>query len=929
MHLKANCRRTLVLVLCVSVLFSMCIPAFAETESHVVRVACWERGGRFNQAEDGSFSGYDVALLNQIAKYTGDHYLYYWTESPAAAIAAVDAGEADLLTSMAPLADRQAKYQFNHLAMGYSYAGMICLASRKDLTYGDRAAFSHANIGYESQSGNTHQYLGYILKYCAGANAIPYPSVTVMRQALEAGEIDLMTTGANNVNSNEKLVNKFSPTELYFMAAKGNDLLIDSIDEALASLLIDQPTLLSSLQSHYFPMYTTKEFDASELAYIATADQVRIGIPAKRQPISYVDPQTGKYTGIVPAFIELLSKQTGLRFTLVPCQYGTNTGVEMLKAGKLDVYFPLAEEGFEDKSQNWLITESFTDNSIYLAFRKGSELLDTNIRVAIPLEIRNLEPLLLRLYPEVKPIYFESITQCAQAVQAGTADAILHSNYVLNSLFKSSSSYDDLVISTQIRIPLSMGMLLDENHTMLYGILEKGMRQLDKNDVAQVIATFSTMKTSRTFIDWLHENRVFLTLVAILILVLFFAACVYDKQRNRYVAQIRESNAKLMEANAAKSEFLSRMSHDIRTPMNAIIGMTALAKEEIDHPEQMRAYLGDISTASEFLLGLVNDCLDLVKIESNKLELHPEPYPYNDFLRALHAMFHSLCEQKDICFECGAGVDDLVFEVDKLRFHQVFFNLLSNAVKFTPSGGKITYAMQVLNVQENAMSCDFTVADNGIGISDAFQNHLFTPFSQEQSDQLLQTQGTGLGLAIVKNIVELMGGSIQLKSKQGEGTQITIHLQLRLAAKGEEPSHSHNADAVAYDIAGKRILLVEDHPLNAEIARKLLEKQGAVMTLATNGQRGLEAFKESMPHAFDAILMDIRMPIMNGLEATKAIRALKRPDAATVPIIAMTANAYDDDMHQALDAGMNDFLTKPINPEKLYQALAGCIQKNK
>ena len=400
-----------------------------------------------------------------------------------------------------------------------------------------------------------------------------------------------------------------------------------------------------------------------------------------------------------------------------------------------------------------------------------------------------------------------------------------------------------------------------------------------------------------------------------------------DTQRKQLEqeARLRAALDSAKQAAAAKSDFLSRMSHDIRTPLNGIIGMTHLT-EGLELPEKARENLRKIDTSSKFLLSLINDILDLTKAESDKIELHPEPYSPGEFLNYMDSVFKPLCESKKQTFLVDARQpDDALPMLDKLRVNQILFNLLSNAVKYTQEGGTIVYRADFSEPDQNGkMPIRIEIRDNGCGMSEAFQKHLFEPFTQEHRMDASDTRGSGLGLAIVKRLVELMGGTIQVTSRLGEGTAFIVSLTADTvspsALSGTEAQDKSDPDMER--LAGRRVLLCEDHPLNQEIAAALLNERKMNVTLAENGKAGVELFEKSVPGWFDIVLMDIRMPVMDGYEATRAIRALNRPDAKTIPIIAMTADAFTDDIQKCLDAGMNGHIAKPIEPDRLYRVLA-------
>ena len=383
-------------------------------------------------------------------------------------------------------------------------------------------------------------------------------------------------------------------------------------------------------------------------------------------------------------------------------------------------------------------------------------------------------------------------------------------------------------------------------------------------------------------------------------------------------------------ANAAKTDFLSRMSHDIRTPLNGIIGMTYLAREEND-PARIGECLEKIDTSSKFLLGLINDILDMSKAESGKIELHLEPYPPQEFSAYMEAVIRPLVTEKNQTIEYRIDIPEHIVPLqDKLRINQIVFNILSNAVKFTPEGGKIQYRATGELLPGGSMQMHIEVSDNGVGMSEEFQKAIFDPFSQEGRNDNSARRGTGLGMAITKRLVDLMGGTIRVKSTSGQGSTFFVDLPTETVAfdtvKDARPAAGSEKARDNFVLAGKHVLLCEDHPLNQEIARILLAQKGMIVDTAEDGQRGLKQFRQAVFGYYDAVLMDIRMPVMDGYEATRAIRQLDRPDADTVPIIAMTADAFADDVQKCRDAGMNGHIAKPIDPQMLYDELAREIE---
>ena len=414
-----------------------------------------------------------------------------------------------------------------------------------------------------------------------------------------------------------------------------------------------------------------------------------------------------------------------------------------------------------------------------------------------------------------------------------------------------------------------------------------------------------------------------------------------EKETNQKLNKLRvaaEDALKVAEsASKAKSTFLSNMSHDIRTPMNAIIGFATLALDDIRDGKKVEDYLSKILSSSKHLLGLINDILDMSRIESGKVVLEEQETDLVTTLQELQSIMEGQAKERKLKLHVDySNLRDRHVYCDKTRLNQVMFNLLANAVKFTSEGGSIWLTMSQLEptyeVEDRAIY-EIRVKDTGIGIGKEFIKHIFEPFERERTSTVSKIQGTGLGMAITKNIVDMMGGTIEVESQKGVGTEFIIRLELRLQAEAGVANedgtkqHSH-AEGVA-EFAGKRLLLAEDNELNREIACMLLSKYGFVIDTAENGQEAVDLVAASAPDYYDLVLMDIQMPVMDGHEATRRIRNLEDKELAKVPVVAMTANAFDEDRKAAKECGMNGFISKPINMQEVVQALRMCLQDHK
>lgn len=870
-------------------------------------------------------SGYAYEYLLEVAKYTGWKYEFR-RMSFAEAMVALANGEVDLIPGNQYTEARAAKMDFSTKSMGDG-GSVLCVRPDDDrYCYNDYAAYNGLKIATLAGTVRTAQAQKKLAQYGATADFREYASDEAAKTALDKKEVDAVLMSSIRCERRCKILARLDSIPLYFCTNKKRPQLITALNQAMEDLHLDKPYYEQQLNEKYYGSISIQlAFSQAEKDYIKQAKPIKIALAEDVAPIEYYDSQNKIFRGIVPDIIKLIAQKSGLQFQYVPRTTFENTRSQ-LASGEVTLLASVVNK--PEMADFWKIdqTDPYCANSLSVVVRNNaSDYHNKNSLVVVNKNFPYVGYVAQKSgYTNI--IYADSFGDCVDMVHDNKAELTIISSSSTDVLL-TRNGYDDL---SAFLLPNSnMGFSIGLSKTadpILLTILNKAIAHISNEEKSVILmGNLNTLNNNVSLRHFLLIHRVpfliFLIVCALIIIVLALMVASSRQKANKRLAETLEQARK---SNHAKSDFLSRMSHDIRTPMNAIIGLTSLAKDE-EMSSTARSYLSKIDSSSHFLLGLINDILDMSKIESGELVLKPEPYTSSEFKLAIDTVIQPLMNEKNINFSfITTNVYDCIL-VDRLRHDQIFFNLLSNAAKFTPASGKVAFIVEGIPPKGDLIGLRYIIKDNGIGMSEEFLKHLFEPFSQEATDDDDKTRGTGLGLPIVKSLVDAMKGTITVKSEPDKGTEITVELYLPLGQSSVKPT----AKAFNYDsLKDARILLTEDHPLNAEISTRLLEKVGCRVTWAKNGQECVDKFKAA-PLDYDIILMDMRMPVMGGLEATKTIRSLNMPEAKAIPIIALTANAYVEEMDESKAAGVNAHLSKPVDPKKLYATISEFLVGNK
>ncbi|SDX30700.1 extracellular solute-binding protein, family 3 [Eubacterium barkeri] len=893
-----------------------------QTQQRVVKVAYPKQQHLTEIDESGNYSGYSYEYLKKIAEFA-NWKLEYVTypdmsldEQIMTSLSDVEKGKADLIGAMLRDPALEEKYLYPDNNYGMVFTTLDVLDSNFDVTETNYMQKKPLRVAVLKQAKNRNAELeSFIQVTQIECEYIYCESVSEQLDALQKGTADAMLKVSLTFLPGLKQIAEFAPRPFYFVTTKGNKELMQELDLAINRIHMTDPYFESRLRTKYF-INTMADFSLSEkeAAYVEEHPEQEVLLIPGYAPFAFVN-KAGQLCGMSVTILNDIGEKSGIHFNYHVLDK-TEDSTKEIASGKYDMVIGPPHSDQFSENNPLVSSQPYLETTLTMFTNKNAE--DKPKSECVLALLKDVPQTFGYEYKEIK--YYDSIEQSLEAVNKGEADYGYGNMYIVD-FYTSQNSHKNLQFLNLSGYNRKIGFyILNTSNCALISMVNKYIQAMPEKDIHSHLSLALSQKDYGGLSQFINDNPIVaigFTVVFLFLLMLIGMLAVYGQAN-------KKKNIKIQQAYTAKSDFLSRMSHDMRTPMNGIIGLTGLTLELDNLPVEVADNLTKIDESAQYLLSLINDTLDMNKIESNRIILNPEPTDLHVFFEQMASVVKISADQKNVKLMVSPSPKSFpMVSLDKVRVQQIFFNLVSNAIKFTPPNGTVTVQGVCTALGSTQIQTTLRIKDTGIGISDEFLPRIFEPFEQENNAVTTNYVGSGLGLAIVKKLVDMMGGNITVQSKKDVGSEFTVELTFDIAQE-QEVTEIKSSACVA-DLAGKRILLCEDHPLNAQIATKLLEKKGMIVERAENGQAAIELFAKSESGYYDAILMDIRMPVMDGISATKAIRELERSDAKRIPIIAMTANAFDEDVKKSLDAGMNAHLGKPIDPKRMYQTLADQI----
>ena len=929
--------RSVCAVLCLLLLLSVALPVKAAAETvpaKVVRVGSFE--DTFNYVnEKGIRKGYGYELLQTLSGYTG-WQLEYVTCDWSDCFEKLKNGEIDIMGDISYTEDRAEEMLFSDEPMGEEKYYLYADLSREDITASDFKTLNGKKIGVLMGTEPEVMLTEWEEKYDLKTQHVNISNNEDVKQKLANHEIDCFVSLEESfwAELGISTMTRVGKSDIYYAINKDRADIKEELDNAMRALEDADPFYTADLYKRYFSLDYTPILTGEEKAWLKEHGAIRMGFLTGDSGVSTYDPATGEITGTITDYIQFARDCLGnqeLVFQMVGYD-SQKAELDALKSGEIDMVFhfdqsPNLAEDYRVACTN----TTWTSNMMAVTNKQHFNENQAN-RVAVPQNKISLTRYIAVYYPQWEIVDCAAQEDAARLVKDGQADCFVTG---VSSQENYSKKYD--FYSVPLPNPAKSCFAVNSGNRHLLSILNKTIKAMPTNMLTGSLAMYKSSSRKVTLSEFIRDNffmvllvsSIFVAVILLAILKLLRKARKAEAAARKAANDTQELNAKLQiaaenaeSANRAKSTFLFNMSHDIRTPMNAIIGYADLASRHSDDPAKLKKYMENIQVCGQNLLMLLNNVLDLARIENDKTEMEYSVSDVEKDFRNCIAMFRNQADSKGQTLTVTTQLPYPYIYADIPHLTEVCTNLVSNAVKYTGAGGTIRCGVtQKPGEKEGWCDTVVTVADNGIGMSQEFQKHIFEPFERERTSTVSKVEGSGIGMGIVKKLVGLMGGTVEVESKIGAGSTFTVTIPCRIASEDEIQAKREINPSDQKCLCGTRILLTEDNDLNAEIATELLQEEGCTVDRAKDGVECVDMLEKAANGTYQLILMDVQMPVMNGYDATKKIRRMDDPQKANIPIVAMTANAFSEDKQVALDAGMNDHIAKPINMSVLVPTL--------
>ena len=877
------------------------------------------------QDADGRRYGYGYDMMQSIANYLQYTFAYVGYEKSASEnVEMLRNGELDLYTAAKKTPERQAEFAFSEHPSITATTCMNVKVGNRSIVAGDYATYEGIRIGLLSRHTYNSRFEAFAQSKGFAYELTYYETPAELTNALINGEVDAIVNSYIGTPEDERVIEQFEETPYYLMARKEDQALLDAIDTAIDAMNVETPNWRTELYNEYYGSPSkNNDFSAEEQAYLAELQQsgavIRGVMNPEGTPYSWYD-STGAH-GIAADFFAETAEQLGLAYEVLPVE--TKAEYESALAdGSIDVWMDIASYYAEDTGCIYKRTDPYLTTTVSLLQRSDTTWKPRTI--AVLQDNVTLRSIAQAAWPEAELVEEESLEACMQAVLSNRADAALLKSYTAQQLAqKDALNRLRAVIVPGATVQLCMGVNAEDSY-LFYNLWDKALTRVTAQHSAEIVQRNMDTGTEVSILRYYYTHPelsgiLLLILFAALMLLALYLQSVKNNRRQKQISQELALALKEAErANDAKQNFFSKMSHDIRTPMNVVLGMTQVAQKYKNDTPRLESALDSIATEGRYLLVLINSILDVNQLEHGKVELAQEPFSPAACLQESAAVLRPLAESKEQHLTVQCDEADHVVLGDASRVSQIVINIVSNAIKYTPAGGHITLRLETLPGDRYRFVC----TDDGIGMSEEFLAHIGEDYHRAEDSRISKTEGTGLGMSVVKGFTELMHGTLTVHSKLGEGSTFLVELPLPPASAQQRQAILHPPVELLDDqrYTGKQVLLVEDNALNAEIATELLKTIGLEVDWAENGSLGVEKFEASRPGQYFAIFMDMQMPVMDGVEATRRIRSSARADH-TVPIFAMTANTFSADRELCRAVGMDGYIPKPISVQEIRTAL--------